>query len=363
MAEAPGFGGVGGQGRAPQSLCQLRLPAPRHRQGLLARVCTSLWPWDYLTLPGVSSSGSCWWKLGIMWVSRTPSQGRAPTIPLPPTQATWHCPAHTCPAPGLASSLLPAAPWPRLLAQEAAKCPFPARSQPRSPPGQARPPPPGMAPCPPARAAASPLTRSPALSSSLPAEPGHHCQGWGSDRGGGAPGTPSSKAVRGGVVREAPEPASARRRWAVRVPRPLPPTESRGCARPARGSLQPEEEESRPALGLAHPAGGGRDRGLPAQGVYLRSAAELQGPSGPASARLSGSSGAVTSFLPSSSQTGTGAAPAPAPTLAPEALCQPPGPPTAGAGRTAYRLPSWRPAGWAAAEQAVPSAAEQSCEP
>ena len=132
MAGAPGFGEVGEQGRAPQSLCQLCLPAPRHREGLLARVGTSLWPWDYLTLPGASSSGSCWWRLSITWVPRTPSQGQAPTTRLPPTQATRHCPAHTCLAPGLAS-LPPAAPWPRLLARETAKCPFHAHSQPRSP--------------------------------------------------------------------------------------------------------------------------------------------------------------------------------------------------------------------------------------
>lgn len=71
-------------------------------------------------------------------------------------------------------------------------------ASPALPPGQSWPPPPGMAQGPPARAAASPLTRSPAPSSSLPVEPGHRCQGWGSGRGGGAPGTPSSKAVGGG---------------------------------------------------------------------------------------------------------------------------------------------------------------------
>lgn len=72
-----------------------------------AHVCTSLWPLDDPTLPGASSSGSCWWRLGITWLPRTPSQGRAPAVRPPPTPTrpcgiAQHTPAR--PRPGLLPS-------------------------------------------------------------------------------------------------------------------------------------------------------------------------------------------------------------------------------------------------------------------
>lgn len=242
-----------------------------------------------------------------------PRAGHPPSPPPPTNQAMRHSPAHTCPAPAWPppSLLLPHCQgfWPGKLPS----APSPPAASPALPPGQAGPHPQGQ---PGALWPGQPLHHRPPLlpppALSQPSQqPGHHCQGWGSDRGGGAPGTPSLKAVGGGVVREASDPASARRRRAGRVPRPPPHTQS-----PVVVSAQPEgpcsqrQKESQPTPGLSHPAGPGEGpgpalpRGVPPAGH------RAPRPRGPASAQLSSFNGAVTSFLPSSSQTGTGAAPA-----------------------------------------------------
>lgn len=91
------------------------------------------------------------------------------------------------------------------------------------------------------------------------------------------------------------------------MPRP-PASPQSPVVVPAQPEGPQPEEEPRPALGLAHPAGGGRDRALP-KGVPPNGRRAPR-PLGARQRPAQRPSGAVTSFLPSSSQTGTGAAPA-----------------------------------------------------
>ena len=83
------------------------------------------------------------------------------------------------------------------------------------------------------------------------------------------------------MVREAPDPASARRRWAGRVPRPPPPHRVPWLCLPsprvpaARGKRSPSPLQACPT-----PLAQGRDWALSSQGVYLRLASELRGPEG-----------------------------------------------------------------------------------
>lgn len=276
MAEAPGFGGVGGQGRAPQSLCQLRLTCSQAQTGDSLHV--SALPVGLGTTHSARSLQQ--WFLLVETRHHVGVQDTFPRPGTPPSPSHQPRPRGTAQhtlkpaAPGLASSLLPAAPWPRLLAQEAAKCPFPARSQPHS--TRAGPaPPPGMALCPPARAAAftiDPLSCP--LSSLLPAEPGHHCQGWGSDRGGGAPGTPSSKAVRGGGE-GGTRTSFCQEKVGCEGRGPCLPQSPVAVPAQPEGPQPEEEEESWPALGLAHPQGWRREGPGPA---CPRASGRLQSP-------------------------------------------------------------------------------------